>query len=83
MTCWQDIIIMICVFGLGLSLIPTIRGGHKPSLKTCVSSAILVVGLAITFITMKLWLSVMAEMVSAVAWVILAVQKRKLQRRVK
>jgi len=76
---WQDIVIMICVFGLGVSLIPTIRGHHKPALLTSILTVVLLLGISFCFITLKLWLSTIAEIVSLSGWVILIYQKRRLQ----
>jgi len=76
----QDIILMFCVFGLGASLIPTIRGHHKPAIWTSIMSAILIFVMMVTFITLGLWLSAIAEGISALAWIVLAIQKRRLQK---
>jgi len=73
---WQDIVIMIGVFGFSFALIPSILGKHKPAKSSCALSAALATMILICFASLGLWLSVVAEMVSVTTWLILLIQKR-------
>jgi len=72
---WQDIVIMVSCFGFALALIPTIKGKHKPEKSTCLLTILLLALCAISFATLGLWLSFIAELASIMAWVILCVQR--------
>ena len=73
---WQDVVIMIACFGFAFALYPSIRGKQKPAKSSCLWTIILLSAIAVSFATLKLWLSVGAEMTSIVAWGILYFQKR-------
>ena len=73
---WQDIVIMIACFGFGIALIPSIKGKHKPARSSCILTSVLLTAIAISFATLGLWLSFIAEITAIVAWLILLFQKR-------
>lgn len=74
---WQDVLIMISVFGLSVALIPSIRSANKPALKTCLISFVFVTAITIAFMTLQLRLSAIAEGLVAVAWLILLIQQKR------
>jgi len=76
MISWQDIVIMIACFGFAVALIPSIRGKQKPAKSSCLITIILLSAIAVCFGTLKLWLSLAAEITSIIAWSILLFQKR-------
>ena len=73
---WQDIVIMVACFGFAVALIPSIRGGQKPERSSCLFTIILLLAIAVCFGTLKLWLSMTAEITAIIAWGILLFQKR-------
>ena len=73
---WQDIVIMISVFGFAIALIPSIKGKQKPAKSSCVLTVILLSATAVSFATLNLWLSFISEISSIIAWGILLFQKR-------
>jgi len=73
---WQDVVIMVACFGFALALIPSIRGRHKPARLTCFLTIIGLVGIAVSFATLQLWLAFASEVTAITAWGILLFQKR-------
>lgn len=73
---WQDVVIMVAVFGFSLALIPSIRGKDKPSRKTCIITICLLILVAVSFATLHFWLSLAANLTNTVAWSVLLFQKR-------
>ncbi len=73
---WQDIVIMIACFGFALALLPSIRGKQKPARSSCALTLFLLALCAVSFATLKLWLSFAAEMTAMLAWGILFSQRR-------
>jgi len=74
---WQDVVIMAACFGLGAAAIPSIFSKQKPNRPFCLMFGLLVLTLAITFATMKLWLSTAAEAFAALPMFIMLFQRRK------
>ena len=77
MTYWQDVIIMISCFGFAVALIPSIKGNQKPAKSSCLLTIVLLTAITVSFATLGLWLSFVAEMSSIIAWGILLFQKRE------
>jgi hypothetical protein len=75
---WQDFVIMLSVFGLSFSLIPSILSKHKPAKSSCILSIILASLILICFATLHLWLSVSAEIASIITWGILLIQHERI-----
>ncbi len=73
---WQDIVIMVACFGFALALVPSIKGEQKPAKSTCILTAVLLAIIAVCFATLHLWLSMISEITSIAAWIILLFQKR-------
>lgn len=76
---WQDWVIGVGQIGLFLALIPTIRNVEKPALGTCVITAAILTGFAISFVTLTLWFSAFATSFAALGWYILLFQVWKRQ----
>ena len=73
---WQDITIMVGCFALGFALFPSIFSKYKPARWSCALTFGVLLVLSICFATLKLWLSMGAELFATVCWFILLVQKR-------
>ena len=73
---WQDIVIMVSCFGFAIALIPSIRGKQKPPRSSCFLTIVLLTAIAVSFGTLKLWLSLASEITAIVAWGVLFFQKR-------
>ena len=74
---WQDIVLMISIFGLGFALIPAVLHKSKPARLTCLLTALLLLVITICFVTLRLWLSTVAEAFAVAMWFILLFQRRK------
>ena len=71
---WQDWVIMIGCFVLGFALIPSIVTEFKPAFSTCLISSVILLAFTISFATLKLWLSTIAETFACLMWIILLMQ---------
>lgn len=71
---WQDWVIMVGCFVLGFALIPSIVSEFKPAFSTCVMSTVILAMFTISFATLKLWLSTIAEGFACLMWFVLLVQ---------
>ena len=71
---WQDWVIMIGCFVLGFALLPSILSEFKPAFSTCVMSVVILAAFTVSFATLKLWLSTVAEAFACLMWLILVVQ---------
>ena len=80
---WQDAVLTIINFSFILTLTPAIIRNYKlrdvkgQSLYTYVSTAILLTIMAYIFITLKLYLTSISTLGTAVAWYILVYQKMR------
>lgn len=74
---WQDIVIMVGCFGLGFALLPSIFSSLKPARSTCLMSTLILAAFTISFATLALWLSTVAEGFATICWFVLLVQKRE------
>ncbi len=73
---WQDVVIMVSCFGFTIALIPSIRSNQKPARSSCTITVLLLILCAVSFATLKLWLSFLAETTAIIAWGILLFQRR-------
>ncbi len=73
---WQDVVIMLGLFGFVIALIPSIKSKSKPAKNTCMAMAAILVAISVSLATLNLWLSFSAEMLNIAAWLILYFQKR-------
>jgi hypothetical protein len=69
---WQDWVLSTGAFLVLLSLLPTLRGPHKPALTTSVMTAILGSIMTLTLATLGLWLSAVANGAVSVLWMAIA-----------
>jgi hypothetical protein len=72
---WQDIVLMIGSFVCSAALMPTILSDTKPHAGTSTITAIVLIVFCICFATLGLWLTMIANAIACIAWVILLVQK--------
>jgi len=77
---WQDIVISICQICFVIALMPSITSLNKPHASTSVMNFILVCTIATCLLTLKLWFSAGTAFAVAIAWLVLAVQKIKLDK---
>lgn len=75
---WQDTVIALCQLAAVPAMIPSIRGNDKPAFKTSFLNAIIVSIITTTLITLGLWFSAITASFIAICWIILAVQKWRL-----
>jgi hypothetical protein len=74
---WQDVLIAVGNFLMAAALIPSIRShNEKPPLFTSVSTAAFLSSFGVAFLTLGLWLAMAGVWSGAVAWWILAWQRR-------
>ena len=74
---WQDALIAAGNFFMAAALIPSIRSHvEKPPLFTSVSSAAFLTLFGVAFLTLGLWLAMAGVWSGALAWWILAWQRR-------
>ena len=78
---WQDTVIAICQLAAVPAMIPSIRGNDKPAFKTSFLNAIIVSIITCTLFTLGLWFSAVTASFIAICWIILAVQKWRLESR--
>jgi hypothetical protein len=74
---WQDIVITVCCFGFAISAMPTVLSKSKPPRSTSILMASLMTIIGICFGTLGLWLSMSAEFVAAIPWIIILIQTRR------
>lgn len=77
---WQDTVIAACQLAFLPSMIPTLIGKDKPAFSTCVMNAVIVSIITLTFVTLDLWFSVVTGSITASIWVILAIQKWRIDK---
>ncbi len=80
---WQDIVIFIGQWVFVIAIIPTILGKEKPALSTSIVTGTVLVIFALTYLTLKLWLSTISASMISAAWFLLALQKYNQNRRKK
>lgn len=78
---WQDLIFTVGQLFFVIALIPTVRGKDKPAFSTSLITSLILLGFALTYLTMALWGSALFAFLNAVAWGILAVQKYAIDRK--
>jgi amino acid permease len=69
---WQDWVLGTGAFLVLFSLLPTIRGPHKPALSTSMMTSVLGTIMTITLATLGLWLSAVANGAVSIAWMAIA-----------
>jgi hypothetical protein len=77
---WQDYTISIAQIFIIFSLFITVRGKNKPERATCKMNTVLVFIIATSLLTLHLWFSALTAYAVSLMWVILAVQRIKLNK---
>lgn len=73
---WQDILLMVGVFGFSLALIPSVISKAKPARSTCFISSLILASFCGVYASFSLWLALGATALCSAIWFILLVQKR-------
>jgi amino acid permease len=79
---WQDWVLSTGAFLVLLSLLPTLRGPHKPALTTSVMTAVLGSIMTLTLATLGLWLSAVANGAVSLLWMAIALSTVRRRRAV-
>jgi hypothetical protein len=72
---WQDTVLMIVSFLVSAALIPTILSDTKPHLTTSITTVLALIIVCICFATLGMWLTMTANIIACLAWIILLAQK--------
>jgi len=80
---WQDIVISGCQICFVIALLPSLRSHHKPHVATSAMNFVLVSIITFCLATLKLWVSAVTASFVGITWLILAIQKSKLDNAVK
>jgi len=80
---WQDIVIALCQIGFIFALWPSVRSRHKPALYTSLGYVVLICAISFCLLTLHLWLSAATAFAGAVEWLILLIQKRRIDKATK
>jgi uncharacterized integral membrane protein len=76
---WQDIVMTIGSIGFVVSLLPSVFSKDKPALTTSIMTAIILCSLIICYVSLGLYLSSVLNLITAILWIVLAIQKYKLR----
>lgn len=74
---WQDLAITVASIVMSFSLIPAIRDSQKPPLKTSIPTTVGLDVIALSFLSLGLYLSFAITEITATLWLILAMQRTK------
>jgi hypothetical protein len=74
---WQDYVIATALVAFTLTTIPMIRSRVRLPLATTLTMVVGAAALALTYVTLGLWLSVAVETVALLGWAILLVRTFK------
>lgn len=74
---WEEVVVAVGTLALGLFLLPTILGPHKPSLLTSIPTFFIILAFAASFASLDLWLAAVSNAFNATCW--LAVIARTVQ----
>lgn len=77
---WQDALLAVCSIVFTIALIPSILGNNKPEVYTSTLTALVLLVMAICYISLSLWFAVFAALFNCFAWVTLALQKSRQSR---
>lgn len=77
---WQDIVIATCQIFFVVALMPSVFSDDKPALSTAIMHTILITIITFALFSLELWFTASTAAAVGVVWVILAVQKFKLDR---
>lgn len=74
---WQDVVFMIGGFVFAPSLLFMIRAKDKPPVATSLPTAIVLTVYLLLYATMGFWLALASTALTAVAWWVLFIQRRR------
>ena len=74
---WQDIVLMIGGFVFAVALLPSVLGKHKPAASSSIATMIVLHIFCAVYVTLDLWLTFGATLITSTLWLVLAVQKLK------
>ena len=77
---WQDTVIAICQLAFLPAMLPSIRGKDKPAFSTSVMNAVIVTIITAMLFSLNLIFSGVTASLIAVCWIILAIQKYKINK---
>ncbi len=78
---WQDVVISLAQIVAVFSLLPSILSKDKPALTTCVMNFVLVMIISTCLLSLGLWFSSITAYAIAFTWLILVVQKYRIDYR--
>lgn len=74
---WQDALLAVCSIVFTIALIPSIQGKNKPEVYTSTLTALVLLVMAICYMSLSLWFAVFAALLNCFAWVTLTLQKAR------
>ncbi len=80
---WQDIVISICQICFVIALMPSVLSKDKPAAATSIMNVVLVSIITACLFSLGLWFSGATAAMVGITWVVLAVQKLKLDKTLK
>ncbi|OGG57326.1 hypothetical protein A2853_02295 [Candidatus Kaiserbacteria bacterium RIFCSPHIGHO2_01_FULL_55_17] len=79
---WQDWVIASVQVVLAFSLLSSIfHSAHKPTLSTCIFTAMGLFTLSFVYITLALWFSALMSAIIGILWAVLGLQRHRLNKR--
>jgi hypothetical protein len=72
---WQDVIIAAGSVVIVAGLLPSVFGSHKPAAPTSIITFLVLSAFAISYATLKLWYATITTAMTALLWLVLAIQK--------
>ncbi len=80
---WQDVVYAVGQWVFIVALIPSILSKDKPALTSSLLTGLVLLVYAFTLASLNLWISTISTLATSVAWFVLALQKYKLDNRVR
>jgi hypothetical protein len=74
---WQDIIFTLGSIVFAVALLPSIRGKDKPHPATSLMTGGVLFIFALTYLSLELWFSASATMVTSTMWITLLIQEKR------
>ncbi len=72
---WQDILLAVGGFMFSIALVPSILKKEPPNASTCAITALWLWTFCTVYISLELWLTLGAGILSASAWTVLLIQR--------
>lgn len=71
---WQDVALTVANLSFSIALLPSVFSEHKPALATSLMTTAGLIVIAVSFVTLSLWLSTAIVILNALIWLTLAFQ---------